>query len=40
MNVVHDEPPQDFAHEEVDAAVEDHEAVTEEKEEESKPNNN
>ena len=40
MNIVQNELPDEHAQEEVDAAVEDHEAAIEDKEEKSKPNNN
>ena len=40
MKIVQNEGPEEFAQEEVDAAVEDHEAAAEDREEENKPNNN
>ena len=39
MKIVENEGPEEFAQEEVDAAVEDHEAA-EDRGEENKPNNN
>ena len=40
MDIVQNEAPEELAQEEVDAAIEDLESATEDKEEESKPNNN